>query len=272
VSRSAERTYWETRLGESYTLEGVGYVGLGRSFNSWMYRVRSTLARRRLQSLLPERRSLSVLDVGSGTGFYIDLWRRLGVRSVTGSDLTETAVHELRWRFPAEEFSRLDIGADRLPLEGRRFDVVSAFDVLFHIVDDEAYRRSFQNIAGVLRPGGTLVFTDNFVHRAPARSSTQASRRLTDIEATVRAAGFEVVYRRPAFVLMNAPVDSESTLHRRWWGLLTRAVSTSDVIGSLAGALLFPIEVALCSLLREGPSTEMMVCRRIESTGGNGVL
>ena len=51
-------------------------------------------------------------------------------------------------------------------------------------------------------------------------------------------------------------------------GLLTRAVSTSDVIGWLAGALLFPIEVALCSLLREGPSTEMMVCRRIEQPAG----
>ena len=75
---------------------------------------------RRLRSLLKELATLDVLDVGSGTGFYIDLWRRLGVRSVTGSDIAEKAVEELSARYPSNRFVRLDIGAEEDPLAERR--------------------------------------------------------------------------------------------------------------------------------------------------------
>ena len=36
------------------------------------------------------------LDVGSGTGFYVQAWRDLGAGSVTGCDLTQAAVDRLR--------------------------------------------------------------------------------------------------------------------------------------------------------------------------------
>lgn len=35
-----DRAYWEARLAERYSLDGVGYLGLGSSFNAWMYRAR----------------------------------------------------------------------------------------------------------------------------------------------------------------------------------------------------------------------------------------
>jgi hypothetical protein len=38
--------------------------------------------------------------------------------------------------------------------------------------------------------------------------------------------------------------------------------SRSNVLGNAAGALTYPLELALVSRLREGPSTELMVCRR----------
>jgi hypothetical protein len=117
----------------------------------------------------------------------------------------------------------------------------------------------------VLKPGGLLVFTDNFVHGSTASSSTQSSRTVSDIEEAVRSAGFEVVERRPSFVLMNAPIDSRSRALHLWWRLLTRGAEASDAFGWIAGAVLCPVEIALCSILREGPSTEMMVCRSTAS-------
>lgn len=36
-----------------------------------------------------------ILDIGSGTGFYVDLWKRLGARSITGSDFAPFAVRAL---------------------------------------------------------------------------------------------------------------------------------------------------------------------------------
>ena len=36
----------------------------------------------------------------------------------------------------------------------------------------------------------------------------------------------------------------------------------AEPLGWLLGALIYPIEKALVRLMREGPSTELMVCRK----------
>ncbi len=111
-------TYWEQRLGERYTLDGVGCTGLGGALNGWMYRVRRRVFLREMRGRFPRPRDLRVLDIGSGTGFYIERWHELGAGSVAGSDLTEVAVANLRSRFPSGTFERFDVGADtsRSPL------------------------------------------------------------------------------------------------------------------------------------------------------------
>ena len=37
--------YWSKRLGDSEGLEAVGWQGLGRSFNGWLYRRRAAVFR-----------------------------------------------------------------------------------------------------------------------------------------------------------------------------------------------------------------------------------
>ena len=105
-----ERSYWEGRLSDAYSLDGVGWRGLGEPFNRWMYRVRRRLFLRRMRPLV-KGRAPDVLDVGSGTGFYVERWLELGAGSVTGSDITSTAVERLSARFPGQEFRRLDVSA-----------------------------------------------------------------------------------------------------------------------------------------------------------------
>jgi SAM-dependent methyltransferase len=255
------RSYWETRLAETYSLDGVGWAGMGRAFNTWMYRVRRHVFLRETRALLPQPGALDVLDIGSGTGFYVDRWRELGVRSVTGSDLTETAVERLRERFPAGAFLRMDVG-DATPATDQRFDVVSAFDVLFHIVDDARFAQALRNVGALLRPGGWFLFSDNFLHAGTLRSRHQVSRSLDDITRDLHAAGFDVVRRVPMFVLLNTPVDARTRLARWWWTALSVAVARGELAGRLVGALLFPVELALLRVVREGPSTELMICRR----------
>ncbi|MBN1528520.1 MAG: class I SAM-dependent methyltransferase [Thermoleophilaceae bacterium] len=258
---SEERTYWEGRLSDAYSLDGVGWQGLGEPFNRWMYRVRRRLFLSRLRPLV-EGRAPDVLDVGSGTGFYVERWLELGAGSVTGSDLTETAVGRLGERFPALDFHRLDLSEPGARVDGRDFDAISAMDVLFHITDDAKYERAIANLAAMLRPGGLLVLTENFVHGEPLRSERQVSRTLATIEGLVRAQGLEVVERRPVFFLMNGPADSDSRVLRSTWGLTTRALTRRPALGGVVGPLLYPVELALASTVREGPSTEMMVLRR----------
>jgi SAM-dependent methyltransferase len=256
------RTYWERRLDERFSLDGVGWIGLGRAFNRSMYGVRRSVFIRTLRRLVGRPQDLRVLDVGSGTGFYVDCWHDLGVRAVTGADITETAVERLRKRYPGDRFERFDLGAAELPFPEGSFDAISCMDVLFHIVDDERFEQAFGNVFSLLAPNGVFVFSDNFLHGPAIRGENQVSRSIETIESAVTAAGFEIVERRPMFVLFNTPVDTRNRLLHGWWRLLSNAASRWNVVGAVLGTVVYPVELALVSRLGEGPSTELMVCRR----------
>jgi SAM-dependent methyltransferase len=280
------RQYWEARLREHYSLAGVGYLRLGRRYNAWMYRVRGEVFDRVLQGIgsresgvggrpgrldsrfpIPDSliwwKSRRVLDVGSGTGFYVDRWRKAGAE-VTGLDLTDVAVEALGRSFPGTRFVRADIGGrlESIALEMGSFDAASAMDVLFHIVDDGAYARAFANLASLLKPGGWLLWSDNFLRHDTERVAHQASRSLTESARCVEAAGFEIVDRVPMFVLMNYPADTRSHLARWAWTAMVAPAALAEPIGGMLGALLFPLERALVRRLRESPSTELMICRK----------
>ena len=255
------RSYWESRLAETYNLNGVGWAGMGSAFNTWMYRVRRQVFLREARELLGAPAGVDVLDIGSGTGFYIERWHELGAGSVTGADLTDTAVNALRGRHPSDTFVRMDIGEPSIPLD-RQFDAVSTMDVLYHIVDDARFERALHNVHALLRPGGHFLFSENFLHGRTERIRHQVSRSLEDITRTLESAGFEIVRRVPMFVLLNAPIDTRGRLARWWWMALSAAVTRGEVVGNALGAALYPLELALLKLVREGPSTELMICRR----------
>lgn len=257
------RKYWETRLREHYSLAGVGYLRLGRRYNEWMYRVRGAVFDRVVSELKGSNwTGIPVLDVGSGTGFYVERWRRTGA-AVTGLDLTEVAVEELHRSFPEIPFVRADIGGtfEQIPLAAESFQAISAFDVLFHLVDDAEYARAFRNLAALLSPGGWLLWSDNFLRRGEARVLHQASRSLAVSQRLVEAAGFEILSRVPMFVLMNYPADSTRLVQRLWTVMVAPAV-VAEPLGWLLGATLYPFERALLRLKRESPSTELMICRK----------
>ena len=64
------------------------------------------------------------------------------------------------------------------------------------------------------------------------------------------------------FFLMNTPIDSRSRVMRLWWRALSGICHRSHRAGAILGALLFPVELMLTAIAGEGPSTELVVCRR----------
>jgi SAM-dependent methyltransferase len=259
MTESDSGAYWESRLRKDFTLGGVGYIGLGEPFNRWLYRVRR---RRIIETLttLAVARKPSVLDIGSGTGFMIQTWQEAGAADIHGCDLTEVAVERLTSQFPSFTFSQLDVGADEFPYR-TVFDAISANDVLFHITDDDAYRRAVNNIFQALKPGGYFIFTDFFPRGETIRAPHQVSRSNEDITSLLSGAGFQIIDRQPVFVLMNNPMKGGRAL-RAWWWCLRRVVGLVPWAGGPIGAVLMYPELFLCKYVRRGPSTELMVCRR----------
>ena len=260
---AVDGSYWEARLRQNWNLRGVGHINYGKHYNWWLYKVRRYVFEHEMNRLIRNWSQIDVLDVGSGTGFWIDLWKSLGVHSVVGSDITQVAVERLRQAHPDSRFVKLDI-SDSPECQNLvdTFHVISAFDVLFHITSDVQFSNAVSNIFRLLTPGGYFIFSDNFLHGQEVRSEHQANRTLNQISDVLCRVGFRVVKRVPMFVLMNTPIDFPFELSRDLWRLMMAPVKLVPALGHLYGATLFPLEIVLTSLVNESPSTEMMICQR----------
>jgi SAM-dependent methyltransferase len=261
--------FWEERLADAVGLQQVGHRGFGLQYNKWLYRVRVAQFRRRALKLLRGRdiSALRVLDIGSGSGVYIDQWLRLGVNDLVGVDLTESAVRHLGEKFPDAEFHQGDLGDPTFLHDQEGFDVISAFDMLFHIVDDDRFDQALANVGRLLAADGVFIYTDLLVHGSGKRSPHHVTRTLKEHEVALARAGLTIAWRRPVFVFMEAPVDSASRIHRKTWSWWKTMAGRSEGAGFIAGAFAFPVELAAAALLREGPSIEMVACRRIDRAG-----
>lgn len=258
-----EKSYWEERLRDNWGLRGVGYLGYGAPYNKWLYAVRKRVVQRCIADLPLNLSNARVLDIGSGTGFWLDVWRDCGAKSITGMDVTTAAASRLRAAYPGMEVLQMDVaGGPKWETLQRSFDLVSAFDVLFHITDDQRFHRALTNISRALAPGGYFVFSDNFVHGAAVRSDHQVSRPLKEIEQALGANGLSVLCRVPMFVVMNAPVDSNARWVMILWRSCLAPVHVLPALGHLYGSGLFLIELFLTRIVRESPTTELMICQK----------
>lgn len=262
MNRINPQQYWEERLRDRWGLHGVGCIGLGRYYNYWLYRVRRRVFLRHVKRLALDWGKMDVLDIGSGTGYYVGLWKSLGVRSVTATDITTIAVEKLREEFPDLECHRLDIGGILPGYFQDRYHIISAFDVLFHIVDDNCYQRAFENIFHMLRPQGIFVFSENCIHGEAIRIRHQVSRSLSEIEAILKKTGFKVKARVPMFAIMNYPIDSKNSFPKIVWQKMMLPVEKLELLGFVLGGLLYPLELTLLSYLKEGPSSELVICEK----------
>ncbi|MCQ2070605.1 MAG: class I SAM-dependent methyltransferase [archaeon] len=107
---------------------------------------------------LPADKTLDVLDIGSGPGFFSVVLGKLGHR-VLGIDYNTEMRKEAEnncatYGVPAD-FHTMD--AQNLDLEERSFDLIVSRDVLWNL-DDPA--KAYDEMFRVLRPGGKIVVFD----------------------------------------------------------------------------------------------------------------
>lgn len=259
-----KQQYWEDRLSNNWGPHGGGMLLFGENYNKWMYRLRAINFKRIIKRQNVDLSTSSVLDVGCGTGFYIDQWLKLGTNNLTGIDIAPIAISHLRHKFPQVHLEQLDIGKGISPLREGSMDIISAMDVLFHITDDHDYQQAFNNMHTLLRENGILIFTENFLHGSTKRYQDYwTSRSLPMIKKAVKEAGFMILARRPLFFLMASPVDTKFAVIQKVWYWFTRLLPGRERLGWLVGAILFPLELLLTLVLSEGPTTEIMVCKKI---------
>lgn len=150
--------YWRERLGRGLNLVATGLAGASASSNLCYYKLKETVLGRTIKRIGFNPDGKRVLDVGSGTGYWVGYFLGRGA-NVSGVDIVPEAVKALTQNYPEGRFWVADISQWEPPGE---YDLVNAFEVLYHITDDGDWARAVQNLWKSLVPGGFLFFTDAF--------------------------------------------------------------------------------------------------------------
>lgn len=130
---------------------------------------------REIEKFLPEGRSLNILDVGTGTGFFAILLAEKGHR-VEGIDLTPAMLEEARTLAKQRnlDITFREMDAQNLAYPDGTFDVVISRNLTWTLPDPE---RAYASWFRVLKPGGVLLNFDA-EYAAHVRSHSVQNRKV----------------------------------------------------------------------------------------------
>lgn len=238
-------------LAPEFALDGGGFSSyffakLARlEAGSFWFRGRNKTIIWALQRYFPKIENF--LEVGCGTGFVLS-----GIAAardnlhLTGSEIFSRGLGFAAARVPAAELMQMD--ARCIPFVSE-FDAIGIFDVLEHIVEDEAV---LLEIAQALRPAGGFLLTvpqHPFLWSVADKTAKHVRRySARDLKWKVERAGFKIL-RLTSFVSLLLPI----MLASRWRKRGARADTQSELALSPAvDALLERVMSLELLLIRSG--------------------
>lgn len=155
--------YWRSRVVSGSDLAIVGHRSMGRAYNGQIYERRLEV----LDALVGKYATkpfeeLRVLDIGCGSGFYTGYWSALGVKNYVGLDISHATIKHLSGQYLDYEFVCADVTDEQLESlpDLAQFDVVTVFDVFYHIVDDKRFANAVRNIGLLTGESGIVLIMD----------------------------------------------------------------------------------------------------------------
>ena len=178
-----------------------------------------------MMAQLPDASRLQALDLACGSGRYARLLASAGASRVVAADFSSAMLS----RVTTGDRVRADL--THLPFTADSFDLVVSGLAIGHAGDLGA---CLKEIARVLRPGGTVCYSD-FHCEAARRGLTRSFRDATDRSFTLPPAGFEIdehrtEAQRAGLVIesihelrvgeeLREPFKDSEEFYRRWHGV-----------------------------------------------------
>ncbi|MCM8787750.1 MAG: class I SAM-dependent methyltransferase [Candidatus Omnitrophica bacterium] len=116
------------------------------------YMIRKILLKKTIEEVISDfkfkkqKESISVLDIGCGTGDYINIFTKYRI-AYTGLDLSNYAINELRKKYPKEKYPELNfICEDIFKYQSKdKYDIAFLSEVLEHINDEIEFLKIINN-------------------------------------------------------------------------------------------------------------------------------
>lgn len=184
--------------------------------------------RERAQRMLPARKYHRVLDVGSGTGFFIvNLWLAGFVGEAHACDISPgmLAACAESARTVGCDISLRTGDAERLPYEDASFDLVVGHAILHHLPEPQT---ALREIHRVLAPGGDLLFAGE-----PTRIGDRLAKRVGRLtwKAWRTAAWCAPALRRPQPPPEDSLTENQRLLRDLEWVVDLRTFEPADLEG-----------------------------------------
>lgn len=182
--------YWESRHQRfRNSLQSVGHIQLSHKDNAIQYEIKRSYIAELINNYFPKPEGFKLLDAGCGIGFFTRSFVDMGF-DVTAVDLSTSAIKKARMVAPKAHFVVSPLSTLQLH-EG--FDVVTAIDVLLHIVDDHAWRATLSSLVSHLHSNGKLLILDHLNSAPPDRPAHVKTRSLADYKAMFVHLGLHIV-------------------------------------------------------------------------------
>lgn len=202
------KAYWNRRLNSKFSIEGVGYWGLGEIYNQFLYRSRIDLLEGVISRAFDSICDKKVLELGPGIGIFTEYFHSKGILAYDAIDIVEKSVSVLKGRFDQYNFKQGDI-CDSDAYDGM-YDLIFAADVLLHVTDEDKYANAIRNISRHLEERGVCILIDPVsVNDKKSQSPHVVIRSREHVEKTLENCGLELVEMLPVAYFMNYPFDSE---------------------------------------------------------------
>jgi SAM-dependent methyltransferase len=261
------RTYWD-RLHQEGSLRSVGQSGLPVELNRHLYAIarRNVLRFIRRHGLVASR-PRRVFEAGVGTGFWIPLWTSLGATTVDGCDLAPAAVERLRTIHPGT-FTAGDLSAAGVVPADRSYDLVTAMNVLLHILDDDRFEAGLRNLAGAVAPGGSLLLAEPVLTRTAESAlrpgASSRARSLARYVDVLTPDGFALEAVGSSTVVGANPIERDHPRFGPYLAIWKRASRSAKAGPRRANAVGFALEGLDRLLLPTGeaPSGKLLLFRR----------
>ena len=114
------KQYWNDRLNNKFDIEGVGYIGLGREYNEYLYKARLYTLDKIIKKLFKKSKLTTVFEIGPGIGVFTNYFRQNGISNYYSIDISKKSVEVLSSKYDNFNFIQGDISEnENYPKNGK---------------------------------------------------------------------------------------------------------------------------------------------------------